>query len=492
MVEASPAVLIIDSDQTIMDSLSECAGEIGVQTIHATSLQKGLLQNKSKCCDVILVRDILPDGASCYAVQDLLSEAHAPEIIIYSTTGNPDHAEHALKCGVWDYIVDPSPERLLPDLLKRAIRYRQSRSREEQSEEEEIRHEFSDLGIIGRSKEMQNCLNLAAKISQSDANVLITGESGTGKELFANAIHNFSHRSQKKLTVVDCAALPSTLVESILFGHSRGSFTGADKAQQGLIKQADGGTLFLDEIGEMPLEIQKKFLRVIQERKYRPVGSSAEIKSDFRLLAATNKDLDAMVKEGGFREDLLFRLKTFHLELPPLRTRPSDITELAYFYRNDFCKRVKLKKKKFSADYLMILTQYDWPGNVRELFQAIERSITDAQSSLILYPKHLPTNIRVAVTRKKLQDRGKTQETTRHTEPPVMPAEEVAAPYQAEGKGSFPTLKEERDKVIEAVEKKYLESLLARTDGNIKESCRIADLSRSRLYDLLKKYDISK
>lgn len=478
--QSTAAVLIIDQDRKIFEVLLQRTEDLGIHPIHANTLREGLQKNRSNRYDVILLRDILPDGASCYIVSEFLAESTPPEIIIYTTSGDPDQAEHALKSGVWDYVIDPAPENSLPELLKRALRYRRSKITGAQEEEKEICHQLSSHGIIGRSPAMQNCLNLAARISQSDANVLITGESGTGKELFAAAIHNFSSRAGKPMTIVDCAALPPTLVESILFGHAKGSFTGADKTQQGLIKQSDCGTLFLDEIGEMPLEIQKKFLRVIQERKYRPVGSNVELKSDFRLIAATNRDLQAMAGEGTFREDLLFRLRTFHLELPPLRSRTADITELAYYFRDNFCKRNKLKKKKFSSDYLMVLTQYDWPGNVRELFQAMERSITDAQDSTTLYPKHLPTGIRVQITRKKLQEkRGPEAQAP------------ITAPCQSDS-DSLPTIKEARERAIENEERKYLEKLLGMTNGNVRQCCTVSGLSRSRLYDLLKKYQLSK
>jgi two-component system NtrC family response regulator len=346
-------------------------------------------------------------------------------------------------------------------------------------DEQHAHHELRNLGIIGSSQEMQHCLNLAAQISQSDANVLISGQSGTGKELFATAIHNFSSRAKGNLIVVDCAALPTTLIESILFGHAKGSFTGAERAQAGLIKQADGGTLFLDEVGEMPVEMQKKFMRVIQERKFRPVGSNSEVTSDFRLISATNRNLQEMAQEGDFREDLLYRLKTFHFELPSLKKRKSDITELAYYYRDSFCKRSKLKKKKFSPDYLMVLQQYDWPGNVRELFQALERSITAAQDSAILYPMHLPISIRINVTRNKLQDKDQYTKSE--------PKEKVYPDTQ-----KLPTLGEAREKAIETEERNYLKTLLKITAGDISQCCAIAELSRSRLYDLLKKYELTK
>jgi two-component system NtrC family response regulator len=473
------SVLIIDNHREIYDVLLQCTDAMGIKTVHATTLQDGLSSIGRGCYAVVLARDILPDGASCYAIQDLLAGSSPPEIIVYTSQGDPSQAEHALKCGAWDYIIDQAPENILPELLKRALRYRQSKLPDADAGKQMIGHEFSSHGIIGRSKAMQSCLNLAARISQSEANVLITGESGTGKELFATAIHNFSGRSRKGMIIVDCAALPPTLVESILFGHAKGSFTGADKSQVGLVKQADGGTLFLDEIGELPLEIQKKFLRVIQERRYRPVGGDIEIKSDFRLIAATNRDLQAMVDMGSFREDLLYRIRTFHLELPPLRSRTGDITELAYYFRDYFCKYRKLKKKQFSPDYLMLLSQYEWPGNVRELFQAIEHSITEAQDSTTLYPKQLPVRIRLQVIRNKLQ----THETAENGPAETKPGSSIK---------TLGSLKEYRDRAIEVEEKKYLERLLALTDGNIKKCCEIAELSRSRLYDLLKKHQLSK
>jgi len=474
------AVLVIDSNRNIFDVLCQCASEHGFSAHHAPTLRDGLNHKREESYDIILTRDLLPDGNACFSINELLTEFNSPEIIVYTTAGHAEHAEHALKCGVWDYIIDPAPENIITDLLKRALRYRQSKIRKQEGEDQEISLELSSQGIIGSSRAIQNCINMTAKISQSDANVLISGESGTGKELFAQAIHDFSSRSKNPLIVVDCAALPSTLVARILFGHTRGSFTGADKAQPGLIKQADGGTLFLDEIGEMPLEIQKKFLRVIQERKYRPVGSHIEVKSNFRLIAATNRDLHRMAKEETFREDLLYRLKTFHLELPPLRQRSADIMELAYYCRDNYCRRNRLKKKKFSSDYLMMLTQYEWPGNVRELFQTIERSIADAHDSTVCYSKHLPVNIRLQVTKKKLANGGQLEEKFSQTDDPGADL------------STLPTIKEIRDRAIEAEEKKYLAKLLSLAAGDIQQCCTTAGLSRSRFYDLLKKYNISR
>jgi two-component system NtrC family response regulator len=217
---------------------------------------------------------------------------------------------------------------------------------------------------------------------------------------------------------------------------------------------------------------------VLQEQKYLPVGSSSAEKSDFRVIAATNKNLEAMVGEGMFREDLLFRLKTFQLELPPLRTRRADIAELTYHFRNIYCRRNKLKRKKLATDYLMLLNQYHWPGNVRELFQAVEYSITEAKDSTILEAAHLPLNIRLSVTKQKLQ-----KNTTEQKEPG-----QKNLPDQI---SFMPTMKEDRERAIQNQEKHYLKRLLQLSEGNIKQCCETAGLSRSRLYDLMKKYNLS-
>jgi two-component system NtrC family response regulator len=346
MPETAPSVLIIDRDPEIFDALCQCTDPSSVQFDFASSLAEGRKKSRLGNFHVILLRASLPDGEACHAVEGFQLDNSLPaEIIIFTTSGDTDQAEIAFKSGVWEYLIDPSPEQALPEMVQRALQYRQSKTEGIYRNQNEFRKNLNSLGIIGRSILIQRCINFVAKIAPSDANVLITGETGTGKELFASLIHQLSPRGGQELTVVDCAALPSSLVESILFGHVKGSFTGADRKQPGLVKQADGSSLFLDEVAEMPIEMQKKILRVIQERKYRPVGGTTETVSDFRLIAATNKDLEAMVAAGTFREDLFFRLKTFHLHLPPLRDRVSDIPELVYHFRDTYCRHNNLPKK---------------------------------------------------------------------------------------------------------------------------------------------------
>ncbi len=481
-------ILVIDQERVFFDSLQELAVADGIRITRAASIRDGIDQCLSQAYDVVLLKNRLADGMASDAIPSFFEGEYVPELIVYAEEGDPDEAEQVLTKGAWDYIIYPySPESMM-ELVGRAMRYREEKQGKAEDKRTAAFAELQGEGIVGSSSIMQSCLNIVAKAAQSDANILITGESGTGKELFASAIHKISPRANKRFVIVDCAALPGELVESILFGHEKGAFTGAAKNKSGLVEQAHNGTLFLDEVGELPLDLQKKFLRVLQERVFLPVGGTEQIRSNFRLIAATNKDLDLLQKNGGFREDLLYRLKTFHLELPPLRIRASDITELAYYFRSMYSQRTKEKEKSFSPDFLMVLKQYNWPGNVRELFQALERSLTAAGDHDTLYPLHLPTNIRVAVTRQVLDARqGRTEEPG--GDKGARPSEiAVENPFSGDNP---PTLQEVRQKAIEAEETRYLQGLMEFTQGDIQKSCRISKLSRSRLYDLLKKYQLT-
>ena len=253
--------------------------------------------------------------------------------------------------------------------------------------------------MVGNCAAIRKCLDIMAEAAQSDASVLIVGETGTGKEVCARAIHDNGPMAARNFVVVDCASLPDTLVESVLFGHEKGAFTGADRSQEGLIRQAHGGTLFLDEIGELPFGLQKTFLRVLQERRFRPVGGKWEVESNFRLVAATNRDLGKLAAEGYFRTDLLFRLTAFTIELPALRERRDDIRDLAVYYMMKICERYTIGTKGFSPEFLEALRAYEWPGNVRELINAMERAIASARHEPTLYPNHLPTEIRAKIAR---------------------------------------------------------------------------------------------
>jgi len=309
-----------------------------------------------------------------------------------------------------------------------------------------------------------------------ESNVLICGQTGTGKELFARAIHQNSSRKQHPFVVVDCAALPETLVESVLFGHAKGAFTGADKERQGLIQQAHGGTLFLDEVGELPLSLQKAFLRVIQERCFRPVSGREEIQVNFRLIAATNRDLEAMAAQGTFRNDLLFRLRSFSIDAPPLKQRQGDIRRLTIDYVNRLCEIYNSEVKGLSNDYLEVLEKYTWPGNVRELFNTVEESISLAGNEPTLHMHHLPARLRAMITRHRVNKCTQSM------------GSEFGLNMASLDDGAFPSINTFRD----LMERRYLDKLNRYTQGNRKEACRLSGLSRTRLFELLKKHDLAK
>jgi len=466
-------ILIIDTSEAFIETLSREIVHMGHQVATARTLTQGRELTASAPYDVVFLNADMPDGSGMDALPALIDTPAFPEVIILTDSGDPDQAEHAIKMGAWDYVERPVTARAMTLSLVRAIQYRAKKI---------IRQPHTTLNeetlqdIVGNSSQMKRCLDRLALSAGSDANVLITGETGTGKELFAWAIHNNSRRAGKRFVVVDCAALPETLVESILFGYERGAFTGAEKSQSGLIKRADGGTLFLDEVGELPLSVQKSFLRVLQEHKFRQVGGGALMRSDFRLIAATNRDLDAMVHRHRFRKDLLFRLRAFTMELPPLRNRIEDIPAIAAHHADKLCHSYGLNGKSFSPDFCEVLARYEWPGNVRELVNALERAVSAARHEPVLFPKHLPVYIRVHLARASVEQ-GQTS--------PDLPIVRTNGPNGA----TLPRLLEAREAAIAQLEQRYLRELMTLA-VDMEQACAISGLSRSRLYALLKKHNL--
>lgn len=460
-------VLIIDDDKDLCEMLSDIAQDMGHTTTTALTLAHGLRESLSGAFEVVLLDVRMPDGNGLDILPKIMETSPHPEVIIITGAGDPDGAELAIKSGAWDYIEKSSSIKTIKLSLTRALQH---------AEEKKARKPTLILkrdGILGHSLQMRTCLDLMARAADSDATVLITGESGTGKELFAQAIHQNSRRSARNFVVIDCASLPETLTESMLFGYEKGAFTGADGAKEGLIKQADGGTLFLDEMGELPPSVQKSFLRVLQEHSFRPLGAKREVKSDFRLIAATNRNLEERVGKGQFREDLLFRIRTFALKLTPLRERREDIKEIALFHIRRLSEYYGIAVKDVSPEFFEAIVAYDWPGNVRELVNTLERAIVAAHHEPTLHGIHLPPEIRIQLARSS---------TGKKTPAPVDSPEQSA---------SLPSLREFREDGIARLEQQYLQELMAVSGGNIGKACKTADMGRSRLYELLKKYAIS-
>ncbi len=458
-------VLIIDDDIMFCDMAGKLIRKMGHQVRSAHNIESGIRETSLNEFDVVLLDVRLPDGSGLDILQKIKENSSRPEVIIITGYGDPDGAEISVRTGAWDYIEKTNSPKRIRLLLTRVMQYRN----EKLSQKTPVFIKRQD--IIGSNPAITESLETMARAALSDVSVLITGETGTGKELFARAIHDNSRRYDKPFVTVDCASLPETLVESLLFGHVKGAFTGAYRDQEGLIGQAHCGTLFLDEIGELPLGIQKTFLRVLQERQYRPVGGRQEITSNFRLVASTNRNVEQMVQAGDFRDDLLFRIRSLTVELPPLCARSDDIKELTRYHVARLCDRYGLEQKGFASDFFDVLMSYKWPGNVRELFSVLDASLSVAINEPILYSCHLPVHLRVQKARTSVADKSGSD-----TDKTL-------------GNSSYelPRLKEYR----ESYEKKYFNDLILLTGRDIMEACRISGISQSRLYALLKKYDIS-
>lgn len=458
-------ILIIDDDPDFCRVLSTKLKNMAHDVSCAFTMLEGIRASEKESFDVVYLDVHLPDGSGLDALPAIMKASSEPEVIIMTGWGDPDGAELSIKSGAWDYIQKPSSLNAMVLPLIRALQYRDIKG----TNRRELalkRH-----GIIGQSPQMTACLVRIAEAADTDANVLIRGETGTGKELAAWAIHKNSRRGHRSFVVLDCASLTETLVESMLFGYEKGAYTGADQAKTGLILQADGGTLFLDEVGELPFSIQRAFLRVLQERRFRPLGAKRELESDFRLMAATNRDLDAMVREGTFRGDLLYRLRSITLEMPPLRDRAKDIGELAIHYVKKICERYGKEIKGLSPDIYDMLCLYDWPGNVRELINTLERAVAVARQESTLIPQHLPEDIRIRALRSSIRQ---AESDNSETAPPV--SGELA---------SWPMY---REAALGRVAQEYLQELLKRAGDDTKKACEISGFSRSRFYAFLKKH----
>lgn len=460
-------ILIIDDDPHICKTLAEIFKRMGHGVDDSLSLKQGLDKLFSGEWDIVFLDVNLPDGNGLEAIDVIREHPFPPEIIIMTGDSDLEGAELAMKSRAWDYMQKSGSHKQFKFSLIRALEYRQQK--QSKNREKTLKRDF----IIGKSRQIKICLEKMSKASNNDVPILITGETGTGKELFAKAIHENSLRHQNDFIVVDCAALPEHLVESVLFGHLKGAYTGADSDKTGLIKLADRGTLFLDEVGELPLAVQKKFLRALQEKKFRPVGSKTEISSNFRLVAATHRDVSKMVQQRLFREDFYFRIASLTIEIPPLKNRKSDIPLLVTHHMNRKKELFNELPHELSQEFMDDLLGYDWPGNVRELFNTIDYACSDAFQESMLFPKHLPDHIRVFNIQNRIKKHGAVESGNLSSK--------KSAPVESFSLKAY----------IERMKHAYVTELMAHTQGEIKTACRLSGLSRGHLYALLKKYNIT-
>ncbi len=468
-------VLLIDEHEGYHTNFLGMLKRLGIPAHAATGLDKGMRHLEKTPCDLVFLNAHLQGRTNLKHLPDIRDTPGNPEVVILSDKADPKTAENSILQGAWDFLVKPIPFVTLEQCISRCLRHREARANFISAAT------FHRGPIVGESRQIRAAMQQMAVAASGMDSVLLLGETGTGKELFARAVHDNSDRSNKAFTVIDCTNLPTTLAQSLLFGHIKGTFTDAKETRDGLFKQADGGTIFLDEIADLDETIQKSLLRVLQERAFRPLSSNKEVTSDFRLVAATNRDLDAMVQAKTFRADLYYRLKTCTIQLPPLREREGDVGILVNHYVEKICKDKKMPLKNISRDYLQAMQCYPWPGNVRELINAVRHSVSNCFDSDSLHTYHLPKEIRIHML------------TTESAPPPDQVA---AIPDMSEATEAilksehFPTLKEVRQVVVDRMEAEYLIELMARVQGDIPQACEISDLSRARLYSLLRKHDI--
>ena len=376
------SVLVVDDDMAHARMLRTLISDWGYEVVWADDGDVGVETAKSRPFDVVLMDLKMVKMSGMDALAAIHEYNPALPVIMMTAFSSVDTAVEALKIGAFDYLTKPLDFDKLRLTLDRVVE-RSELKQENQALKQQLDRSGLVHGILGKSPAMTSLLDTLGMVAPTDANVLVTGESGTGKELVAAAIHNNSLRKSGPFVRINCAAIAETLLESELFGHEKGAFTGAEKKRAGQFLKAHGGSILLDEIGEMGLPMQAKLLRVIQEREVTPVGSDVSVAADVRIIAATHQDLKAMSEGGGFREDLYYRLNVVHVEIPPLRKRPEDIPELALTFLERFARKNRRDIQGFTPGAMDAMIRYEWPGNVRELMNTVERGVVLARSDYI-------------------------------------------------------------------------------------------------------------
>lgn len=445
-------ILVVDDEPAVVNGLRLVLAESGYQVKTAASGQEGLKAFESENFDLVIVDLQLPDIEGIQVLRRIKEMSPGTEVIIITGYGSVAKAVEATKAGAFYFVEKPFEADELLVLVEKALE-RRALVAESEGLRRKLRDRDSYFDIVGRSKAMQNIFEIIESVAKSDANILIVGESGTGKELIANAIHYNSLRAKKPFVKVNCAALPKELIESELFGHTKGAFTGANRDKEGLIGSADGGSLLLDEISEMPLELQPKLLRVLQERAYYKLGSDKPVEVDFRLISSTNKIPTEAVREGVLREDLFYRVSTITIEVPPLRERTEDIQLLAEHFLRRFAHKYQRPVRGISPAAYNRMFSYSWPGNVRELENAIERAVLLSKGDVI--------------------------------EPEDLPFDKAAVPVSPEDFHVPPNM------TLEQIEKMVILKTLQRTEGNKQAAASILGIYRPRLYNKIKKYKLT-
>lgn len=443
-------ILIIDDEEKLRNLLGRLIKLEGFIVIETGNLKQAYKAIEKEEPDVILCDVKLPDGNGIDFIKEIKAKYHIAEIILLTAYGNIPDGIQAMKNGAFDYLVKGNDNDKVIPLLNKAIE-KVELKRKIASLEKQVGKKYTFESIIGFSPLIIDAIALAKKVAPTEATVLLLGETGTGKEVFAQAIHNAGSRVNKPFMALNCSSFTKELLESELFGHKGGAFTGALKDKKGLIEEADSGTLFLDEIGEMPFELQSKLLRVLETGEFIKVGDTHTTKVDVRVIAATNRDLQEVVKDLKFREDLFYRLNVFTIVLPPLRERKKDIPALSQFFLKIFSAKTNNAVTAMSKEFVEHLQQHDWKGNIRELKNIIERAVILASSSELTL-ENLPLDLQV--------DNLNSSKAT----------------------SSFD---------LASVEKSHIQKVLFYTKGNKTESAKLLNIGLTTLYRKIEEYELS-
>jgi len=456
-------ILIADDEEVVRDSISDCLKQDGYDTVAVENGIKAIKEATESNFDLALVDLKMPAIDGIETLKRLQKVRPKLPVIIITAYATVENAVIAMKEGAVDYVMKPFDSDELHIRLEKALE-KGRLVKENLYLRQELTKKYHFSNIIGKSKVMQDIFRIIEKVAPTDSTVLIHGQSGTGKELIAKAIHHNSLRKDKKFIAVDCGALPETLLESELFGHVKGSFTGAVVTKRGLLEVANTGTFFLDEVGDLSPGIQSKLLRVLQEKEFRQVGGVQNIKVDVRLIAATNKDLEKMIKKDEFREDLFYRLNIVPINLPLLRERREDIPLFVEHFLDLYARKRNKTIKGITSKAMGMFIGYDWPGNVRELENIIERVVIMSDSKTIDV-KHIPSIIQ--------GEESFTGDTVPKTNSELLQ-------YK----------KHIRKKVVVNIEKAFVTKALERNDGNISKAAQEVGLQRQNFQAMMRKYKI--
>ncbi len=448
-------VLVVDDERNMCELIEADLKSRGMSVTWFTSADQAALAVHEEEYDVVLTDIRMPGTSGLQLCEQIAANRPDVPVIVMTAFGNIDAAVGAIRAGAYDFVTKPVEMDFLAVTLERAIQHHQLQDQVKKLSEQ-LEQSTGRGEMLGESPPMLDLYDQLQRVADSESSILITGESGTGKEVVARSVHHHSRRANGEFVAVNCAALPEALLESELFGHTQGAFTDARNERKGLFQEAEGGTLFLDEIGEMPIAMQAKLLRALEESKVRPVGSNQEVAFDVRLLSATNRDLESAVEEGRFREDLFYRINVIQFELPPLRSRGTDILLLAQHYVTDFSSRAGKKVLGIAEQAAEKLLAYSWPGNVRELRNVIERAV-----ALTRYE-----NLAVDDLPEKIRDYQISQVYIGGSDPADLVA-------------------------MDEVEKRYVLHVLATVGENKTLAARILGFDRKTLYRKLKQYGVA-